>query len=82
MPHRATPSSAWFVDGIAYPAGSYYVTPTQARSDRAIDDVNSKYHQCASLRNIPHAIVEQSTGDPQILSVLHLQQISQRERYS
>ena len=30
----------------------------------AIDDVNSKYHQCASLRNVPHAIVEQSTGDP------------------
>ena len=32
--------------------------------DRAIDDVNSKCHQCDSLRNVPHAIVEQSTGDP------------------
>ena len=32
--------------------------------DRAIDQVTSRCHQCAALRNIPHTITKQSTGEP------------------
>ena len=72
MHHRAMPSCKWLVDCIAYPAGSSYGTPTQAHlaslllldMDRAIEYVNSKCHQCASSRNVPHVIVDQSAGDP------------------
>ena len=32
--------------------------------DNAIDEVTASCHNCASLRNTPHTIIEQSTSDP------------------
>ena len=49
--------------------------------DGAIDQVAASCHQCASLRQVPHTLQQQSTGDPpEVIGVAFAADVIKRER--
>ena len=49
--------------------------------DKTIELVTNSCHQCASLKKVPHTLVEQSTGDPpEVVGVAFAADVLKRER--
>ena len=49
--------------------------------DRAVDRTAASCHHCASLRQVPHTLAEQSTGDPcEVVGVSFATDVLRRER--